>query len=130
MLLTDFTSDEDKPPKPQLKLLFVCNSNVCRSRTFANYFKKNYPQIRVDSAGTHESADNMLTELRMTWADQIFVMDLEQAMYIHEKHPHHYDKVEIIGVSDQYDPGEPKLIDLIQFWLRQRNGYIPSYSEI
>jgi len=55
----------------------------------------------------------------LEWADKIYIMDLEQETYIARKYPKYLDKVEVIGISDQYDPDETPLIELIEYWVRK-----------
>lgn len=105
--------------RKHMKLLFVCAANLNRSPTFENYFKKHYPQFEVKSAGTYYSYNTRLNEDVLQWADKIFVMDLSQSLFIKKFFPNHHSKVEVIGVSDQYDTDSPVLIELIKFWAEQ-----------
>ncbi len=57
----------------------------------------------------------------LDWADIVYVMDLEQEMYIARKYPNFLEKIEIIGVSDQYDPDETALVELIEYWVKKVN---------
>jgi predicted protein tyrosine phosphatase len=98
------------------KLLFVCNANTIRSPTFERWFKKNMKEFEVRSSGTHHGYPYKLDKELLEWADRVFVMDQSQKLYIHERWPNLIDKVEVIGISDQYDPDEPDLINLIIYW--------------
>lgn len=102
------------------KLLFVCMGNLNRSPTFERWFKKNRPQYEVKSTGTAYNPTGIQRGILFTWADKIFVMDLSQEMYIAQYYPKHISKVEVIGISDQYDPDEHELILLVQYWAMTR----------
>jgi len=117
MLLTDFTDYAPDPQNRLFRILFVCHSNMNRSKTFENYFKKNFPRLDVKSCGTYEGVGTTISESLLEWANQVFVMDISQAKIIHECFEEHYGKVKIVGVSDQYDPGDPDLLALIKFWI-------------
>ncbi len=106
-----------------INILFVCNANVNRSPTFEKFFKKFYPKYDTRSAGTYVGYPHILNEKLMEWADKVFVMDLSQASHIKHNYPELYKKVEVVGISDQYDPDEPVLINLIEFWIGERGGF-------
>ncbi|AEH61133.1 Protein-tyrosine phosphatase, low molecular weight [Methanosalsum zhilinae DSM 4017] len=104
------------------KFLFVCTGNLQRSPTFEIWFKKNRPEYEAKSAGTrtlHFDPDtNQVNDELLDWADIIFCMDLEQHLYIYINHPTYRDKLEVIGVSDQYDRFSLRLIDIIEHWVQ------------
>jgi len=104
-----------------MKLLFVCNANLNRSPTFENYFKKNFPQHETRSAGIYYGYPYQLNEELMEWADKIFVMDQSQKKHMYYRYAMHRKKVEVVGISDEYDPDEINLIELIDFWLSDKN---------
>jgi hypothetical protein len=47
-------------------------------------------------------------------------MDLIQEKYIADNYPEYLKKVEVIGISDQYDPHSKELIELIEYWIKKR----------
>ena len=100
-------------------ILFVCNANVNRSPSFERWTKKNRPRYNVKSCGCFYSYYTPMDEEILEWADKIYVMDLEQETYISRKFHNFLDKVEVIGISDQYDPDETALIELIEYWVRK-----------
>lgn len=102
------------------KFLFVCSGNVCRSPTFEYWFRKNKPEYEVSSTGTMHSPHSMSRHELFAWADTIFVMDLSHEVYIARYFPEFLEKVEIVGISDQYDPEEYELILLIEYWVKKR----------
>ena len=94
-------------------------ANVNRSPTFERWFKKNTSH-EVKSAGTYYSQyGKSLNREILSWADRIYVMDLEQEMFIKERYFEYLDKVRVIGVSDQYDPDSEALIRLIEYWFKK-----------
>ena len=101
------------------RILFVCMANTNRSPTFERYFKKNFPQYEVRSSGTYYGYPEPFTEKLLKWADVIYVMDLSQELFISRHFPNYTNKVKIIGISDQYDPDSPELIELIEFWVNK-----------
>ena len=102
-----------------MKILFVCNANLNRSPTFEKWFKKHKPEYEVRSAGIYYGYPHKLNKELFEWADDVYIMDLEQAIFIDEHFPKYRLKYEIIGISDQYDPDDPNLIRLIEFWVKE-----------
>ena len=98
------------------KILFVCACNLNRSPTFEHYFKKNHPELEVRSAGTLYGYPDMVDEKLLKWANKVYVMDLSQAKFIYDRYREFMKKVEVVGISDQYDPDDEALIVLIRFW--------------
>lgn len=96
-------------------ILFVCECNLNRSPTWERWFNKNTP-FTAKSAGTHYGYPNKLSNELLEWADAVYVMDLKQYKFIYEKYRKHISKTVVLGVSDEYDPDDPKLIELIE-WL-------------
>lgn len=101
------------------KLLFVCACNLNRSPTFEKYFKAHYKNFEVKSCGVYYGYPEILNETILKWADKVYVMDLSQEMFIYQNFPKYRKKIEVIGVSDQYDPDDEKLIELIDFWVKK-----------
>ena len=102
-------------------ILYVCAANVNRSPSFERWTKKNRPQYNTKSCGCFYSYYTPMDETVLEWADKIYVMDLEQETYIARKYPDYLKKVEVIGISDQYDPDETALIELIEYWVKKKN---------
>lgn len=102
-----------------MKLLFVCNSNLNRSPTFEKHLKKRFPKYEIKSAGIYYGYPYQLNEELMEWADKVFVMDLSQKKHIFYRYRTQYKKVEVVGISDEYDPDDIALLDLIDFWLTE-----------
>jgi predicted protein tyrosine phosphatase len=102
------------------KLLFVCAGNVNRSVTVESWFRENKKEYEVKSAGTAYSYPERMDEALLEWADKIFLMDLEQEMFMARKFPQFLYKTEIIGIKDRYDRESPQLYELIEYWVIKR----------
>ncbi len=106
--------------KEMKKLLFVCEANAQRSPTFEIWFKEHRPDYEVKSTGVSWGYPERLNEELLEWADRVFLMDLEQEMFMLRKFPQFVYKTEIIGCSDQYPRESPQLYRLIEHWVRRR----------
>ena len=103
------------------KILFLCMANTNRSPTFERYFKKNYSdRFEVKSSGVYYGFPETLTEDILIWADKVYVMDLSQEVFIKKMFPEYIKKIEVIGISDQYNPDEEDLIELIEYWIKKK----------
>ena len=98
------------------RLLFVCSCNLNRSPTFEHYFKEHHPEYEVKSCGVYAGYPLQLNQNLLEWADEVIVMDCEQAYHIWKHFRDFYDKVHIAGISDQYDTDDGQLKFMIQFW--------------
>ena len=105
--------------KLKKKLLFCCNCNLNRSPTFAHFFNKNYPKFEIKSCGVYYGYPEQLNETILKWADKVYVMDLSQELFISQHYPEYLNKVEVIGVSDEYNPDDERLIELIKYWIKK-----------
>lgn len=109
-----------------VKILFVCNANCNRSPTFEKYFSDNYPKLDVRSCGIYYGYPFQLDRNLLEWADEVYVMTLPMAKHISQRYPQHVEKVVILGIEDIYNPHDPQLIELIQwfetsrFWKHQQ----------
>ena len=101
----------------KLRLLFICAGNAQRSPTFEIWFKKNRTQYDVRSTGTYCGYPYRMSEELLTWADRIYVMDLEQKIFIARKYPEFLSKVSVVGCSDQYSRESTELYHLIEYWV-------------
>jgi predicted protein tyrosine phosphatase len=77
-------------------------------------------EFEVKSTGIYHGYPEKLNEKLLKWADRIFVMDLSQKLFIYKNYKKHFDKVEVIGISDQYSADSPELNELIEFWVKKR----------
>ena len=102
------------------KILFICERNEQRSPSFEAWFKENKPGYDVKSTGTAMGYPEMVNRDLLEWADRVFLMDLEQEIFIKREFPEFLHKTEIIGCSDQYAGGSEELSRLIKYWANKR----------
>lgn len=102
------------------KLLFVCAGNINRSVSCEIWFKEHRSEYEVRSTGTAYAYPFRMNRELLEWADRIFLMDLEQEMFIAAKFPEFVCKTEIIGIKDRYDRESPQLYELIEYWVAKR----------
>lgn len=100
-------------------LLFICAGNLQRSPTFEIWFKKNRPQYNVKSSGTSYGYPERMTTELLEWADIIYLMDLEQELFMKRKFPEYLYKTQIVGCSDQYGRESKELFSLIEYWAKK-----------
>lgn len=103
------------------KLLFVCMANLNRSPTFAKFVGNYCQNLEVKSCGVYYGYPDKLNRELLEWADKAYVMDLEQEEFIAIHYHKYLDKVEMIGVSDQYHPDDVRLIELIKYWIKKKS---------
>lgn len=102
------------------KLLFVCGRNEQRSPSFEIWFKEYKPEYEVMSAGITKALPGEINRDMLNWADMVFLMDLEQEIFIKREFPEFISKCEIIGCSDQYPRASEQLNRVIKFWVNKR----------
>jgi predicted protein tyrosine phosphatase len=103
-------------------ILFVCSCNLNRSPTFVDRIKEKLDpkEFEVRGAGTQYGYPIIVNEESLAWADEVFVMDLSHEMFIWGHYPQYIEKVQVVGVSDQYDVGDDALIRIIDYWFERR----------
>ena len=99
----------------QQKILFVCTINRMRSATAYEIYKEDERFI-VDSAGTDETAQKVISEENLEWADSIIVMEKHHRNIIRKRFPKIYDKKRIVClyIPDVYDFMQPELIIILK----------------
>ena len=107
----------------KVNLLFVCSANVNRSQAFAREMKRLVKKIdnvdfEIRSAGLYAYTGDgyQLDPKILGWADKVFVMAMMHKIFIHKKYPESLNKVEVIGVSDEYDVDSPAIVEVIEYW--------------
>ncbi len=95
-----------------MKILFVCNQGMYRSRTAEDLFKKEY---ETQSAGIY-SHRNPLNDEKLDWADLVVVMEPHQRKFIGENFPKEYLKKRIIclEIHDVYNYKDEKLVKILK----------------
>ncbi|MEK6939083.1 MAG: phosphotyrosine protein phosphatase [Nanoarchaeota archaeon] len=90
-----------------MKILFVCNRNLHRSKTAEELFKDRF---ETKSAGLY--AQHPVTEQQLKWADVIMVMEEEQRHELSKRFPKVYLQKRIfnLDVPDIYNFQDPKLV--------------------
>lgn len=106
-----------------MNILFVCHSNINRSKTFETYFNKHYPNLQVRSAGCWFGNPYLADDVNLAWADIVYVMDLTHYRFIHDKYPAYIKKVQVIGIPDQFEYGDSALVELIELWIEDFNVF-------
>ena len=99
----------------KLKLLFVCTVNRMRSATAHKIYEGDH-RFEVKSAGTDNSANTVLTEEILNWADSIVVMEKCHRNHIRKHFPEIYKKKRIVClyIPDDYDYMQTELIGILK----------------
>ena len=99
----------------QLKILFVCTVNRMRSATAQKIFGSD-PRFKVDSAGTDRTADTVLEQEQLEWADIVIVMEKYHDNFIRDKFPEWYNinKIICLHIRDNYDFMQPELVTILK----------------
>lgn len=99
----------------KLKLLFVCTVNRMRSAT-AHKIYEGDDRFEVKSAGTDKSANTVLTEEILNWADSIVVMEKHHRNHIRKHFPEIYKNKRIVClyIPDDYDYMQTELIGILK----------------
>ena len=97
------------------RILFVCTVNRMRSATAYELYKGD-PRFEVDSAGTDRTANVVLEEWHLEWADAIVVMEKMHRNTIRERFPRLYEKKPIVClyIEDIYDFMQPELVAILR----------------
>jgi len=93
-----------------MKVLFVCNQNMHRSKTAEELFKDKF---ETKSAGLY---NNLVTKYQLEWADLVMVMDDGQRSEIAKRFPKQYLEKRILSldISDVYRYNQPELVCILQ----------------
>jgi len=97
------------------KILFICTVNRMRSATAEKIYEDDV-RFEVQSAGTHPSANQVLDEYLMEWADAIVVMEKAHRNFIRAKFPTYYatKKIVCLYIPDEYRYMDEGLIALLK----------------
>jgi len=101
-------------------LLFICSKNQWRSPTAESLFK-NHPTHTARSAGTNNNARIRVNQKMIDWADVLFVMERKHRDIIRERFNISNQPVIILEIPDDYQFGDPELIEILKISLA---GYL------
>jgi predicted protein tyrosine phosphatase len=99
-----------------VNVLFVCTANVARSPLAAAILLElagPAAPYAARSVGTASWAMRRLTTRDLAWADVVAVMEPRHLADVQGLWPEHAAKVRVLGVPDDYDPGEPELREVL-----------------
>ena len=98
-----------------MNVLFVCSRNRLRSPTAENIFR-DWPGIRVASAGLAPDADEILTAEDLDWADVVIAMEKKHKAEISRRFmPQLRDtRVVALAIRDDYGFMDPELIEILR----------------
>lgn len=111
-----------------MKVLFVCTANKLRSPTAEDVFR-DYPGIEALSAGTDSEAPRPLTKELVASADLIFAMENHHREWIRRKFKKDRpadNRIITLGIPDEYERGDPMLIELLRAKVEPRLSSIVS----
>ncbi len=92
-----------------MKVLFICNQNLNRSKTAEHLFKDVFT---TKSAGLYN--EHPVTKEDIGWADGIIVMEDRQREEIGKRFPKEYiKKILSLDIDDVYGYNQPELVELL-----------------
>jgi len=94
-----------------MRVLFICNQNIHRSRTAEELFKDRF---ETRSAGLFNEKPVSVKEI--SWADTVVVMEEEQRVELVKRFPQLIMSKRLISfdVSDAYSYQQPELVELLK----------------
>lgn len=103
-----------------MKVLFLCTSNINRSKTCEDYFRKFKPRHEYKSAGlSYKNCERygsiICTHELLSWADMIFVFEQMHIDRIREHHdnPETFRKIVNLDIEDIYQYMSQPLVKVI-----------------
>lgn len=104
-----------------MKILFVCNQNLNRSRTAESLFRERF---ETRSAGLYNSRP--VNEKELSWADTIIVMTDHQRREISKRFPKVYLQKRILSldIPDIYHYNQPELVVLLKAKMSEINDLL------
>ena len=94
-----------------MKVLFICNQNLNRSKTAEELFKDRF---ETKSAGLYN--EKPVTEKQLSWADVVVVMEDIQREEVAMRFPKQYMQKRILSfnIPDVYHYNQPELVNLLK----------------
>ncbi len=102
-----------------MNILFLCTSNLNRSRTAEDLFRTTCATHQYKSAGLSHKyclkhGTTLCTIEMLAWADRIFVMEDMHVQRIAEHAGESYlNKLEVLNIDDVYQYMQPELIEAL-----------------
>lgn len=102
-------------PMHRTNVLFVCSRNQWRSPTAEQVWRR-HPALSVRSAGTSPNARHPVTEVDLSWADVVFVMEEKHKSRLVAAYRRLLENkpVHVLDIPDEYAYMDPELIELLQ----------------
>jgi predicted protein tyrosine phosphatase len=103
-----------------MNILFICTSNLHRSRTAEDYFKSQRSSNIFKSAGLSEKycrvyGTRLCTVELLQWADKVFVMeDIHLKGIVSYTEQIYISKIEVLDIDDIYKYMEPGLLKMLK----------------
>lgn len=94
-----------------MKVLFICNQNMHRSKTAEELFKD---EFETRSAGLYN--EKPVTEKQLEWADTVIVMEDVQRSELAKRFPKAYIRKRILSldIPDIYSYNQPELVEALK----------------
>ena len=102
-----------------MNILFLCTSNLHRSKTAADYFSKlnNHHQFKgagLDFRNCKQHGTTFCTDEMLAWADEIFVMESVHVQKVMMYSCSSNKKIINLNIQDIYIFNDAKLIEVLQ----------------
>lgn len=100
-----------------MNILFLCTSNLNRSRTAEDLFRSTVPEHQYKSAGLSQKycqkyGTTLCTTELLEWADKVFVMEDMHVQRIAEHGGQSFlNKLEVLNIDDVYQYMQPELVE-------------------
>ncbi|MFH1316986.1 MAG: phosphotyrosine protein phosphatase [Candidatus Woesearchaeota archaeon] len=93
-----------------MKVLFICNQNLNRSKTAEELFRNKFD---TKSAGIYN--EKPVTKSQISWADIIIVMEKDHRTELSRRFPKEYMKKRILclDIPDIYSYMQPELVEIL-----------------
>lgn len=101
------------------KILFICSLNRIRSLTAEHLFK-DYPGIKVRSAGTQDNARIVVGHESLQWADIVFVMERHHKEKIERQFPDESrtKRILVLDIPNGFEYMDPELVEMLQITVK------------
>lgn len=103
-----------------MKILFLCTSNIHRSKTAEDYFRTEHYNHEYKSAGLSEKycekyGSTLCTFELLDWADKVFAMETMHFERIYQYAGKKFlSKIEVLDIEDIYQYNQAELINKLK----------------